>query len=142
MDSDDRTGAFSGPFLDATVSSTTVFLTPGGREEIALAEGALPESLQESLPQDPDCETAALLRMVVLPQIEGACSWPDLVSRLRSKGFGLGFRSGRMILSRLDSGAEVCTGRSLGAPLRALALRLGRPALRLSRDGQSAQLQG
>ncbi|MCA0997432.1 hypothetical protein [Alloyangia pacifica] len=138
MDSDDRTGAFSGPFLDATVSSTTVFLTPGGREEIALAEGALPESL----PQDPDCETAALLRMVVLPQIEGACSWPDLVSRLRSKGFGLGFRSGRMILSRLDSGAEVCTGRSLGAPLRALALRLGRPALRLSRDGRSAQLQG
>lgn len=94
------------------------------------------------LPGELDSETAALLRMVVLPQIEAASSWGDLVLRLRDKGFGLGFRAGRMILSRLDSGTEICTGRSLGAPLRGLAARLGRPALRLSRDGQSAQLQG
>ncbi|WP_226625985.1 hypothetical protein [Alloyangia pacifica] len=80
--------------------------------------------------------------MVVLPQIEAASSWADLVRRLGEKGFGLGFRAGRMILNRLDSGDEICTGRSLGAPLRALAARLGRPALRLSRDGLSAQLHG
>ncbi|WP_260349764.1 hypothetical protein [Alloyangia mangrovi] len=96
----------------------------------------------DTMPGDLDSETAALLRMVVLPQIEAASSWGDLVMRLREKGFGLGFRAGRMILNRLDSGAEICTGRSLGAPLRGLAARLGRPALRLSRDGLSARLQG
>ncbi len=96
----------------------------------------------DMLPGELDSETAALLRMVVLPQIEAASSWGDLVMRLGDKGFGLGFRAGRMILNRLDSGAEICTGRSLGAPLRGLAARLGRPALRLSRDGRSAQLQG
>ncbi|WP_353473739.1 hypothetical protein PVT71_06755 [Salipiger sp. H15] len=129
MDGLDRAGDVSGPFV-------------GTAFPISTPADATPTGTVVRLPRDLDSETAALLRMVVLPQIEAAESWGDLVLRLRDKGFGLGFRAGRMILSRLESGAEICTGRSLGAPLRGLAARLGRPALRLSRDGQSAQLQG
>lgn len=129
MDSLERAHGISGPFLAETAP-------------VSLSHDRLAAMAPDTLPGELDSETAALLRMVVLPQIEAASSWGDLVMRLGDKGFGLGFRAGRMILNRLDSGAEICTGRSLGAPLRGLAARLGRPALRLSRDGRSAQLQG
>ena len=129
MDSFDRSGAFPAPRF----GDSSPVLPPSDPEK---------PRAPDTMPGDLDSESAALLRMVVLPQIEAASSWGDLVMRLREKGFGLGFRAGRMILNRLDSGAEICTGRSLGAPLRGLAARLGRPALRLSRDGLSARLQG
>jgi hypothetical protein len=45
-----------------------------------------------------------------------------------------------MVIVRSDTGRPPSTGRGLGMPLAVRAARLGRPALRLGRDGASAKL--
>lgn len=59
---------------------------------------------------------------------------------LARKGYALTFRRGRMVIVQSETGRPLSTGRGLGMPLAVLAARLGRPALRLSRDGCSAEL--
>lgn len=86
-----------------------------------------------------ESETLALLRSFLGPIIERAQSWSELRDMLAARGYGLAFREGRMVILA-DAGTVVCTGRCLGAPLRALSARLGRPAIRAGRDGRSGTL--
>ncbi len=77
-----------------------------------------------------DSESAALLRAALQPTFEQASTWAELVSQLKTKGYELAFRSGRLILIESESGGRVCTTRFLGRPLKDLVDRLGRPAVR------------
>ena len=104
------------------------------RNESRATVGAAPLTTQL------DCETAALLRQVLLPILEAATDWSGLAGALARKGYALTFRSGRMVIVQSETGRPLSTGRGLGMPLSVLAARLGRPALRLSRDGSSAEL--
>ena len=88
-----------------------------------------------------DCETAMLLRSFLLPVIEAAESWADLSDRLGGMGYGIAFRDGRLVFRRRDTGNEVCTGQTLGAPLRDLSRRLGRPCIMAAPDGHSGRLR-
>ena len=100
-----------------------------------------PATAKDGLPMAAlDSETACLLRRSMLPVIDAAQSWPELSAALRAKGFGMIFREGRLIFSRLEDGQELCTARFLGAPLDELAGRLGRPNVRAGRDGRTGQL--
>ncbi|MCR8549021.1 hypothetical protein M4578_14375 [Salipiger sp. P9] len=92
------------------------------------------------LPDPLDCETAALLRQVLLPVLETAPDWKTLAKTLARKGYDITFRMGHMVILNAETGAALCTGRMLGAPLQSLSGRLGRPALRLNPDGCSAEL--
>ncbi|MEY8838151.1 hypothetical protein AB9K41_03810, partial [Cribrihabitans sp. XS_ASV171] len=67
-----------------------------------------------------DCETAAMLRGALMPQIRSADSWPELARSLDGKGFGLVIRDGRMVLTDTRSGRLLCTGAFLGTPLHEL----------------------
>ncbi|EPX79783.1 hypothetical protein [Salipiger mucosus] len=93
-----------------------------------------------AVPSGPDCETAALLRQFLTPIFEAARSWRDLAERLDRRGYGVTFRLGRMLVFDRETGTALCTGTSMGVPLRELAARLGRPVLRLNHDGCSAEL--
>jgi hypothetical protein len=77
-----------------------------------------------------DCETAALFRATLRPLIDKADSWPSLMDTLRTKGYGLAFRDGRLFLTNHFTGKRVCSLRFLGMPLRALVAQLGRPIVR------------
>ncbi|MGV6847004.1 MAG: hypothetical protein ACWA5A_01365 [Marinibacterium sp.] len=86
-------------------------------------------------PNDPDapaldCETAALMRGWLSPLIEQAANWPGFLDALKLRGYGLAFRSGRLWLVHRDTSRRVCTMRHLGASMRDLAVRFGRPAVR------------
>ncbi len=87
-----------------------------------------------------DSETAAMLRMVLRPVLDGATDWRGLSRALARKGYRLAFRDGRMLIVDGYSDQAISTGAAIGAPLRALAERLGRPPLRLVDDGRSAVL--
>ena len=93
-----------------------------------------------TLPPPLDCETAALIRQVLLPIFDAAPDWQSLSRALSRKGYSVGFRQGRMVILDDTTGSALCTGRDGGTPLRTLAQRLGRPALKLHRDGRSAEL--
>lgn len=93
-----------------------------------------------AFPTPLDCETQALLRGFLTPILEKAKSWADLSDRLQVKGYGIAFRRGHLVLINMDTGAALCTGSSLGVPLRALSARLGRPCVKVHRDGASGAL--
>ncbi|KMK65690.1 hypothetical protein [Puniceibacterium sp. IMCC21224] len=93
-----------------------------------------------SLPAPLDCETQALLRAFLTPIMEKARSWSDLSTLLRIKGYGIAFREGHLVLINADTGTPLCTGATLGVPLRTLAARLGRPCVVAHRDGISGHL--
>ncbi|MCA0847149.1 hypothetical protein [Salipiger thiooxidans] len=93
-----------------------------------------------TLPETPDCETAALLRQILLPVLENAPDWRSLAGELARKGYEITFRLGRMVIVDAETGAALGTGHMLGAPLASLTARLGRPAIRLNRDGCTAEL--
>ncbi|TDE41199.1 hypothetical protein [Antarcticimicrobium sediminis] len=77
-----------------------------------------------------DSESATLLRCWLQPLIAGASSWVDLNDTLGKHGYALAFREGRLCLTRGPGGACICSMRYLGAGLRELSARLGRPAVR------------
>ena len=77
-----------------------------------------------------DCETAVLLRTYIRPVFDRVSSWTELLDELSLKGFGLGFRNGRLMLTDLSTGEKICTGRFLGVPLADLAARFGRPCVK------------
>jgi hypothetical protein len=87
-----------------------------------------------------DCETASLLRGFLLPVFDAALNWADLRRRLVAKGYDIAFREGHMVLRNLETQQTLCTGTVLGAPLRSLAARLGRPTVIAHRDGASGEL--
>ena len=76
---------------------------------------------------DLDCESAMLLRSVILPLFEQSASWDSLIDRLKAKGYRLGFRDGALCLTDRSTGTRVCGLRFLGLTLRDLIQRLGRP---------------
>lgn len=93
-----------------------------------------------TLPVPLDCETAALLRSFLTPILEQAQTWPDLAETLAQKGYGIGFLEGHLVVTYAESGAAICTGASLGVPLSGLSARLGRPCVKVHRDGHSGDL--
>ncbi|MCT4554864.1 MAG: hypothetical protein N4A53_09280 [Pelagimonas sp.] len=99
---------------------------------------AVPRSVPQ-LPQPRDCETLYLWRCVLMPVVEGAHSWQALAQDLSHKGYGLGFCRGHLVILD-EAGAPLCTGSSLGTPLRDLAARLGRPNVRAHANGVSGVL--
>lgn len=108
------------PTLSATaVSALTPDLTPIG--PIGLANLDSPPI---------DSESAALLRCWLHPLIARASSWEGLNRALARHGYALGFREGRLCLTSCPDGACICSMRFLGAGLRDLVARLGRPAVR------------
>lgn len=92
-----------------------------------------------AIPAPIDSETQALLRLFLAPILETASNWRELSDRLGSKGYGLGFRQGRLVILN-DQGHAICTGRGLGVPLAAIAKRIGRPNIRAQTDGVSGIL--
>lgn len=93
-----------------------------------------------TLPAPLDCETVALLRGFLTPILESATGWADLADRLDQKGYGIAFREGHMVITDADTDSGICTGANLGVPLRALSARLGRPCIKVHRDGHSGRL--
>lgn len=94
-----------------------------------------------SLPRPLDSETRALLCGFLTPILETAKSWDELESRLADKGFLIGFCAGRLVISNTSTGEPLCTGQSLGVPLRDLSARLGRPLVMVDKDGQTGRLR-
>lgn len=93
-----------------------------------------------ALPVSPDSETLALLRGFLRPILEDATSWQDLRARLANKGYRVAFRSGHLALVNAESDKAICTGSMLGVPLRDIAQRIGRPAIKAHADGMSGDL--
>lgn len=87
-----------------------------------------------------DSETATMLRIVLRPLLDSAADWCSLIGALSRKGYELRFRDGRMLLVDCYSNEAISTGSAIGAPLRELSQRLGRPSLKISQDGRSAVL--
>ncbi len=85
-----------------------------------------------------DSETAALFRAWMRPLFEQATNWNALTETLRTKGFGLAIRDGRLVLTEYDSGARVCTARFLGTSLAEMSARIGRPRILARRDRDAA----
>lgn len=83
----------------------------------------------------PDVESAILLRSLVLPAFEHARTWKELVEALDSIGFGLAIANGHLALTEADTGARICTGRFLGMPLAQLSERMGKPVVRALGEG-------
>ena len=75
-----------------------------------------------------------------MPILREGRSWAEIADRLSAKGYGLAFREGHLVLLNED-GAALCTGSALGMPLRDIAARIGRPAIRASLDGQRGALR-
>jgi len=76
-----------------------------------------------------DCETAILLRAVILPIFNTATSWDALIDQLEDKGYHPMFREGVLCLTRQSDGARICGLRFLGLEMRDLVARLGRPCV-------------
>lgn len=108
------------PTLNASaVSALTPALTPIG--PIGLVDLDSPPI---------DSEAAALLRCILRPLIARSPSWEALEQALARRGYALAFRNGRLCLTRAPDGPCICSMRYLGAGLRELSARLGRPAVR------------
>lgn len=98
-----------------------------------------PANAGSDLPGPLDSETQALLHGFLAPIFETAQSWQDLSMRLRNKGYALAFRQGRLVVIG-DQGKALCTGGSIGVPMRSLSRRLGRPCIRANRNGLVGRL--
>lgn len=87
-----------------------------------------------------DCETASLLRAVLLPIFDAARSWTDLIDQLEAKGYHPMFRGGELCLTKQSDGSRICGLRFLGLEMRDLVQRLGRPCVlpsnALTADGE------
>lgn len=99
------------------------------------AHNQAPHIIFNSLSSDPeapslDCETAALMRTWLRPLVDQAAGWQAFLDALSMRGYSLMFRSGRLWLVEQATGRRLCTMRHLGASMRDLVSRLGRPAVR------------
>jgi len=95
----------------------------------------------DALPAPIDSESLSLLRGFLTPIFETATDWRALTQTLEQKGYGLALRHGRMVVIDRETGNAVCTGNSLGVPLRSLAIRIGRPLVTIAPCGTTAALQ-
>ncbi|MCE0506080.1 MULTISPECIES: hypothetical protein [unclassified Roseivivax] len=95
---------------------------------------------EDFLPGHIDCETAALIRGFLGPIFAHARSWQGLRAALGARGYRLEFRDGRLVVIAREAERPLCTGRDLGHPLIELARRLGRPQLRIGREGRTGWL--
>ncbi|NDW46865.1 hypothetical protein [Ruegeria sp. PrR005] len=82
-----------------------------------------------------DCETAALIRAVMLPLFEAAQSWPELIDAMQKRGYGLAFRGGAFCITESETGARLCGLRFLGLTMEHLIDRLGRPCVKAAPGG-------
>ena len=96
--------------------------------------------LAGGLPAPLDSETLALLRSFLAPILQEQDSWTAIAEALATKGYGLAFRDGHLVLLNHD-GNPICTGSALGVPLREISARIGRPSIRASADGCKGSLR-
>lgn len=98
-------------------------------------------ALASALPGPLDSETLALLRGFLSPILETAPSWDALQTRLMEKGYGIAFCEGHLVIANAETGKPICTGRSLGVPLKQISERIGRPCVRAHSDGHTGALR-
>ena len=97
-------------------------------------------SQSTSLPARRDTETRLQLTRVLRPLLDAATDWSGLSSALAARGYRVAFTDGRLVLWDTMTDEPVCLGSDIDCPLSSLVPRLGRPRLRLGRDGRSAAL--
>jgi hypothetical protein len=95
-----------------------------------------------SLPVQPDSETASWLRAFLCPILEQAKDWQNLRTALTQRGYKVAFRGGHMIIAYADTDRAICTGQHIGTPLRSLVARFGRPSIAMHQGGESGDLAG
>lgn len=96
-------------------------------------------STSVDLPGPLDSEMQALLHGFLASIFEAAQSWQDLSTQLHTRGYALAFRQGRLVVVG-ERGKALCTGGSIGVPMRTLSRRLGRPCIRANRNGLVGRL--
>jgi hypothetical protein len=114
------------------MNRTTTAETGQAQTDLRMTRAATPRTADRL-----DCETAALLRSVLLPLFEQSRSWNGLIDRLHSKGYLMEFRNGLLCLTDQRDGNRICGLRFLGLDLGDLTARLGRPFV-LARPGNMA----
>ncbi|ETX13775.1 hypothetical protein OCH239_06815 [Roseivivax halodurans JCM 10272] len=97
-------------------------------------------SQSPTLPARRETETRLQLARVLRPLLDAATDWTGLASALAARGYCVSFADGRLMLWDTVADAPVCLGSDIECPLSSLVPRLGRPRLRLGRDGRSAAL--
>lgn len=93
-----------------------------------------------ALPVPPESETLALLRGFLAPILETASSWEDLHNQLVAKDYGIAFRQGHLVILNGHTSEAICTGAMLGTPLREIARRIGKPAVKAHVGGRTGDL--
>jgi hypothetical protein len=89
-----------------------------------------------------DCETGILLRRTLHSDFETSTCWTTLQSSLKDRGFGLGFREGRLMLTDINAEQFICSCRFLGWPLVDLAARFGKLRARSNPGTALGQIVG
>lgn len=87
-----------------------------------------------------DCETGILLRRTLRTEFDDASCWSSLLKNLKSRGFGLAFRDGRLMLTDVNAEQCICSCRFLGWPLPDLAARFGKLRARPDLGSNLAQV--
>jgi hypothetical protein len=87
-----------------------------------------------------DCETGILLRRTLHSEFETASCWASLQDGLKSRGFALGFREGRLMLTDINAEQFICSCRFLGWPLADLAARFGKLRARADTGTERGQI--
>lgn len=89
-----------------------------------------------------DCETGILLRRTLALVFTNASCWQTLQSKLNERGFGLGFRDGRLMLTDINNETFICSCRFLGWPLPDLVSRFGKIRARTETHSNRARIVG
>lgn len=97
------------------------------------------QSPESSVPKPAtvDCETAVLLRAVVLPIFDDVQNWTALIDAMKAKGYRIGFRGATFSVIDDQTGKRLCGLRFLGLSMEDLVARLGRPKV-IVRPGTSS----
>lgn len=78
-------------------------------------------------PNRADEQLLAPLRTLLAVDFGEACSWPDLQSRLRAKGYALREAGGGLALHSDPEGIRMCKASDLGHAYSSLMRRFGKP---------------
>ncbi|MDP5216259.1 hypothetical protein Q5Y75_03435 [Ruegeria sp. 2205SS24-7] len=84
-----------------------------------------------------DCETAILLRSILLPIFNRVSSWTALIDEMQARDYSLAFRGGTFSIIDDRNGQRLCGLRFLGLSMQELVARMGRPKV-VVRSGRHA----
>lgn len=115
-----------------TVQAFLIAKEPVMSGHVEKSESSHKSEQSGGLPIGLDCETMTLLRCFLMPIMETASDWCEMVNRFRAKGYGIGLRGDRLVVLN-EAGEAICTGSSLGMPLVSIMRRIGPPSHSLPR---------